>query len=79
MVELLLQWLEELTTHRPRCPCKRARCALNLPICRRCWSEIGDYFQLRWADAVHYQRLSQIDWLTRTLRAKARQRRPPKP
>lgn len=75
MVTLLLEWLDEWTAHRPRCPCKRARCALDLPICRRCWAELGDYFRLRWADAVSRQQLSQLDWLTRTLRAKARQHR----
>lgn len=78
MVTLLLEWLDELTAHRPRCPCHRGRCALGLPICRRCWEEIGDYLRLRWADAVRRQQLSQLGWLTRTLRAVARQHRKPK-
>lgn len=78
MVKLLLEWLEEMTTHRPRCPCRRGRCALDLPICRRCWSQLGDDFQLRWADAVRRQQLSQLDRLTRTLRVVARQHRKPK-
>jgi hypothetical protein len=75
VVTLLLEWLDEISQRRPRCPCKRGRTAAGLPICRRCWSELGDYFQLRWTDAVRRPQLSQIDWLTRTLRASARKHR----
>lgn len=78
MVTLLLEWLDEFTQRRPRCPCKRGRTAAGLPICRRCWSQLGDDWQLRWADAVYRQQLSQIDRLTRALRAVARQHRRPK-